>query len=75
MVVIDLIQKIMILNVISRPTSVVVEFSAIIKIRKYRRLHKGHHFISMTMEVHGECHNPSLRLATKARAYKCAGQK
>ncbi len=67
-------QKIMILSVISRPTSVVVEFSVIIKICKYRRLHEGHHFISMAMEVHGECHNLNLMLATKARAYKCAGQ-
>jgi hypothetical protein len=64
----------MILSVISRPTSVVVEFSVIIKICKYRRLHEGHHFISMAMEVHGECHNLNLMLATKARAYKCAGQ-
>jgi hypothetical protein len=29
-----------------------VKFSAIAKIRKYRGLHEGHHFILMVMEVH-----------------------
>jgi len=40
-------------NVINQLTNVVVEFSAITKICTYRRLHEGHHFISMAMEVHG----------------------
>jgi hypothetical protein len=39
-------------NVISRPSSVVVELNAIAKIRKYERLHEGHHFIPMALEVH-----------------------
>jgi hypothetical protein len=36
---------------------VVVEFSTIAKIRKYRGLHDEHHFILMAMEVHNtsEC--------------------
>jgi hypothetical protein len=29
-----------------------VKFSGIVKIRKYKRFHEGHHFISMAMEVH-----------------------
>jgi len=29
-----------------------MEFSSITKIRKYKRLHEGHHFILMVMEVH-----------------------
>ncbi len=37
----------MITNVINRPTSVVVELSAIAKIHNYKGLHKGHYFISM----------------------------
>jgi hypothetical protein len=40
-------------NVINQLTTyVVVELSAITKIRTYRRLREGHHFISMAMEVH-----------------------
>jgi hypothetical protein len=50
--VIDPTQEIVATSVISWPTSVVVKFSAIVKIHKYRRFHDGHHFISMTMEVH-----------------------
>jgi hypothetical protein len=30
-----------------------MELDAIVKIRKYKGLHEGHHFISMAMEVHG----------------------
>jgi hypothetical protein len=51
--VIDMMQETMVSNVISRPTCVAVEFSAIVKIFKYKGFHKGHHFISMAMEVHG----------------------
>jgi len=42
----------MVMNVISQLTGVVVKFSAIAKIRKYRGLHEGHHFILMAMKVH-----------------------
>jgi hypothetical protein len=41
----------MALNVISQSIGVIVEFSVIVKIRKYRVLHEGDHFIAM--EVHG----------------------
>jgi hypothetical protein len=40
------------LNVNNRPIGAVVEFSTILKIRKYRGLHERHHFILMAMEVH-----------------------
>jgi hypothetical protein len=30
-----------------------MELSTIAKICKYKRLHKGHHFISMAMKVYG----------------------
>jgi hypothetical protein len=39
-------------NVISRPSSVVAKLSANIKFHKYKRLHEGHHFTPMAMEVH-----------------------
>jgi hypothetical protein len=39
-------------SVISQPTSVAMELSAIVKIHKYKGLHEGHHFILMAMEVH-----------------------
>jgi hypothetical protein len=39
-------------NVINQLTNVVAEVSAIVKIHKYKKLHEGHHFISMPMEVH-----------------------
>jgi hypothetical protein len=51
-VVIDLTQEMMASDVISQPTGVVAKLSAITKIRKYRKLHEGHHFIMMAMEVH-----------------------
>jgi hypothetical protein len=41
------------LNVISRPTNSIAKINIIVKIHKYRGLHKGHHFIMMAMEVHG----------------------
>jgi hypothetical protein len=50
--IIDPTWETMIMNVISRATSVVVELNAIVKIRKYRRLHEEHHFIPMAMDVH-----------------------
>jgi hypothetical protein len=42
----------MAMNVISWLVGVDVEFNSIVKIRKYRQFHEGHHFILMTMEVH-----------------------
>jgi hypothetical protein len=39
-------------NNISRPTGAITKLSTIAKIRKYRGLCEGHHFILMTMEVH-----------------------
>ncbi len=45
--------KMVVTNVISQPTDVVVELNTIVKIRKYKRFHEGHHFIPMAMEVHG----------------------
>jgi selenocysteine lyase/cysteine desulfurase len=50
--VIDSKQKIMVLSVISRLIGATTEFSAIVKICKYRKLREGHHFISMVVEVH-----------------------
>jgi len=43
----------MAMDVISRRIGVITELSAIVKIRKYKRLHEGHDFIPMVMEVHG----------------------
>jgi hypothetical protein len=51
-VVIDSTQKTMALCVISRPTSIVTKLITIAKIRKYKGLHEGHHFIPMAMEMH-----------------------
>jgi hypothetical protein len=34
-------------------SNAIVELNVIIKIHKYKRLHEGHHFIPMAMEVHG----------------------
>ncbi len=53
MVVTDSTQKMVALNVIIRLISAVTKFNAIIKIWKYKKLHEGHHFIPMAMEVHG----------------------
>jgi hypothetical protein len=39
-------------SVISQPTSAIVEFNTIAKIRKYKEIHEGHHFILIAMEVH-----------------------
>jgi hypothetical protein len=40
-------------NIISQLASVIMEFSIIAKIHKYKRFLEGHHFIPMAMEVHG----------------------
>jgi hypothetical protein len=39
-------------NVISRLASAFAKLSAITKIRKYKRVNEGHHFIPMAIEVH-----------------------
>jgi hypothetical protein len=51
-VVSNMTWEIVVLNVISRPTCVVVELNAIAKIHKYRGLHEGHHFILIALELH-----------------------
>jgi len=51
--VIDSTQETLASSVISPPIGAIVEPSAIVKIHKYKRLQKGHHFILMAMEVHG----------------------
>jgi hypothetical protein len=38
-----------------QPTGAVVKLNIIVNIRKYKGLHKGHHFIPMAMEVHNTC--------------------
>jgi hypothetical protein len=40
-------------NVISRPANAAMKFNVTVKIHKYRGLHEGHHFIMMSMEMHG----------------------
>jgi hypothetical protein len=52
-VVIDLMRETMALSVINQLVSAIVKLNVIVKIHKYRGLHEGHHFIPMTMEVHG----------------------
>jgi hypothetical protein len=51
-VVIDPMRNTMSSNVINQLAGATMKFNTIIEIRKYRRLHEGHHFIPMTMEVH-----------------------
>jgi hypothetical protein len=51
-VIIDSIKEIGALSVINWPTCVVVKLNTIVNIYKYRRLHEGHHFIPMALEVH-----------------------
>ncbi len=48
-VVIDLTWETKVMSVISQLVGVVAELGTIIKIRKYRGLHEGHHFILMAM--------------------------
>ncbi len=50
--IIDWTQETMVTSVISRPTSVIVKLSTIVKICKCRGLHEGYHFIPIAMEVH-----------------------
>ncbi len=52
MVVDDLTQEIVVSNVISQPIGATTKLSTIVKICKYKRLHEGHHFIPMALEVH-----------------------
>jgi hypothetical protein len=56
-VVINLMWKMVIMNVISWPTGIVMKFNVITKICKYKRFHERHHFIPMAMEVNStlEC--------------------
>jgi hypothetical protein len=49
---INLTLETMVSSVIIQSASAIAKFSAIAKIRKYRGLHEGHHFILMAMEVH-----------------------
>jgi hypothetical protein len=42
----------MVSNVISQLAGVVAKLSAIVKIRKYKNFHEGHHFILVVMEMH-----------------------
>jgi hypothetical protein len=46
-------REMVVMSVISRPTVTIAKLNIILKIHKYRRLHEGHHFILMAMEVHG----------------------
>jgi hypothetical protein len=48
----DLMQEMVASSVISWSIGVVVELSAIAKIRKCRGPREGHHFILLAMEVH-----------------------
>jgi hypothetical protein len=48
----DLTRKWVIMSVTNRTIGVTTRFNVIIKIRKYRGFHEGHHFIPMAMEVH-----------------------
>ncbi len=56
----------MALSVINRPIGAAMEFNAIVKICKYKRLHERHHFILMAMEVHSalghnmDCYNKEV---------------
>ncbi len=68
MEVTDLTWETMASNVISRPTNVIIELSAIVKIHKYKGLHKGHHFILMVMEVHD---TPECDMYCFIKEYAC----
>jgi hypothetical protein len=52
-VIIDPTREVVAISVINQLASAVVELSTIANICKYRRLHEGHRFNSMAMEVHG----------------------
>jgi hypothetical protein len=51
--VINPTQETVSLNVINWPLGAAAKFNVIAKIHKYKELYEGHHFIPMTMEVHG----------------------
>ncbi len=53
MVVIDPTRETMVSNVITQLVGVAIKLNTIIKICKYRKFHKGHHFIPMAMEMQG----------------------
>jgi hypothetical protein len=42
----------MVSNVITQLGCVVAKLNTLVKIRKYRGLYEGHHFILMALEVH-----------------------
>ncbi len=52
-VVSNLTREMMALNAINQPIGAIMELNTIVKIHKYKGLHRGHHFIPMAMEVHG----------------------
>jgi hypothetical protein len=52
-VVMDLIWEMVVTSSISRLSNVVAKLNTIVKTCKYRKIHEGHHFIPMAMEVHG----------------------
>jgi hypothetical protein len=52
-VVINPMWEMVAFSVISWLVGVATKLSTIAKIHKYKRLHEGHHFILMVMEVHG----------------------
>jgi hypothetical protein len=66
--VIDPMRKMVALNVINQLIGVTMKLSAIVKIRKYKGLHEGHHFISIAMEVHG---TPRCDMDRFIKVYVC----
>jgi hypothetical protein len=51
-VVTDLTREKVVTSVINRPIGATMKFNVIVKIRKYKGFHEGHHFNMMAMEVH-----------------------
>jgi hypothetical protein len=51
--VIDLMREMVVWTVVSWLANAAMKFSSIVKIHKCKRLHEGHHFIPMAVEVHG----------------------
>jgi hypothetical protein len=49
----ELTREMVATSVINQLTNTIVELNVIFKIYKYRRIHEGHHFIPMAIEVHG----------------------
>jgi hypothetical protein len=50
--VFDLTWEMVVMRVINWSEGAVLELNVIVKIRKYRGLYEGHHFISMAMKMH-----------------------